>query len=140
MTYPPFPPQPPDEYPVMPDSSLSHFRNLHYTPLGITATFPLVVTIENHGLQNGQAIRATKFVTLPFAAATGMQQLNGRLFTVEQATADTFQLYGQNGLPIDGRNYTPWIQGGQFTLVGPDIPVENPSPPPPPGNPPFPPA
>lgn len=121
------------------DSSPSHFVDQHFTPTAITATLPIVATISNHGLQNGQAMRATRFVTMPFARATGMEQLNNRMFYVQQATTDTFQLYTANGFPIDGRSFTPFVNNGlaQFTRVGPTLPVVNPAPPPPPGVPPL---
>lgn len=125
--------QPASPYPNNPDSSLSHFTVRQFTPQNITAALPMVVTKINHGLQNGQAIRATKFYGYPFAVATGMEQLNYRLFYVQQATVDTFQLYTSNNLPIDGRGFTPYIQGGQFTLTGQDLPIVNPSHFPPPG-------
>jgi hypothetical protein len=85
------------------------------------------VTILNHGFINGQALRATKFVTMPFANATGMQQLNNRLFYVQRATLHTFILCDNHAVPIDGRGYTPYIQGGEFTLTGPTLPIVNPS-------------
>lgn len=129
--------QPPSAYPNNPDSSYSHFTTRQFTPEDITNTFPIVVTITNHGFQNGQALRATKFVTMPFAVATGMEQLNNRLFYVRQATTDTFQLCDANTIPIDGRSFTPYIQGGQFTLTGQDLPIVNPSEFPPPGVPPL---
>lgn len=119
--------QPESTYPNSPDGSLSHFTDRQYVPEAITATLPIVVTITGHGFQNGQALRTTKFITVPFANATGMEQLNNRLFYVQQATADTFQLYTANGLPVDGRSYTAYIQGGQFTLSGPTLPIVNPS-------------
>lgn len=125
--------QPEDTYPASPDSSLSHFTNRQFTPNAITNTFPIVVTIHSHGFQNGQALRATKFVSFPFAVATGMEQLNNKSFNIQQATTNTFQLYGFNGLPVDGRNFTPYVAGGQFTLSGPTLPVVNPSHFPPPG-------
>ena len=128
--------QPPDVYPVNPpagDSSLSHFTNRQYVPQGITATLPMVVTLVNHGLQNGQSLRATKFITVPLALATGMEQLNNRSYVVQQSTNDTFQLYDNRGLPVDGRLFTPYIQGGLFTLTGQDLPIVNPSHFPPPG-------
>lgn len=128
--------QPADEYPVEPeagDSSLSHFTNRQYVPEGITATLPIVVTITNHGLQNDQSLRATKFITVPLSLATGMEQLNNGSFVVQQSTTNTFQLYYSNGLPVDGRNFTPYIQGGLFTLTGQDLPIVNPSHFPPPG-------
>lgn len=128
--------QPPDVYPVNPasgDSSLSHFTNRQYVPENITSALPIVVTITNHGLQNGQSLRATKFISVPLAVATGMEQLNNRSFVVQQTTNDTFQLYDNRGLPVDGRLYTPYVQGGLFTLTGQDLPIVNPSHFPPPG-------
>ncbi len=119
--------QPESTYPNNPDSSLSHFTVRQFTPEAITAALPVVVTKTAHGLINGQAIRATKFITIPFAIATGMEQLNNLLFYVRQATVDDFQLCDRNTNPIDGRNFTPYVQGGQFTLVGQDLPIVNPS-------------
>lgn len=131
--------QPESAYPATPDSSLSHFTYRQFVPSAITNTMPIVVTIAAHGFRNGNAIRATKFITMPFANATGMEQLNNRLFYVQQATTDTFQLYDVNGLPIDGSMYTPFIAGGEFTLAGNTPLIVNPSHFPPPGLPPFPP-
>ncbi len=125
--------QPGDAYPDSPDSSLSHFTVRQFTPEDITNTLPIVVTKTAHGLQNGEAIRATKFISIPFAVATGMEQLNNRLFYIRQVTVDSFQLCDANTNPIDGRNFTPYIQGGQFTLTGPTLPIVNPSHFPPPG-------
>ncbi len=119
--------QPTSPYPNNPDSTLSHFTDRQFTPEDITNTLPVVITKTAHGLQNGQAIRATKFISIPFAVATGMEQLNNQLFYIRQATVDTFQLCDRNTNPIDGTNFTPYIQGGQFTLTGPDLPVVNPS-------------
>lgn len=106
--------QPTSPDPNNPDSSLSHFTKRQFTPTSISQTSPIVVTKTAHGLQNGQAIRATKFVSIPFAAATGMEQLNNRLFYVQKSTADTFQLYDVTGQPIDGRFYTAYVSGGQL--------------------------
>lgn len=125
--------QPASPYPNNPDSSLSHFTTRQFTPENITNTFPIVVTKTAHGFQNGQALRATKFVSIPFAVATGMEQLNNKLFYIRQVTLDTFQLCDANTTPINGNGFTPYIQGGQFTLTGPDLPVVNPSHFPPPG-------
>lgn len=125
--------QPASPYPNNPDSSLSHFTTRQFTPEGITAAYPPVVTKTAHGLINGQAIRATKFVSVPITATTGMEQLNNKLYYVQGITTDTFYLADRNTLPIDGRNFTPYIQGGQFTLTGQDLPIVNPSHFPPPG-------
>lgn len=131
--------QPPSPYPNNPDTSLSHFTYRQKVPEAITATLPIVVTLTAHGFENGQAVRTTQFIYMPLALATGMQQLNNRLFYVQQATADTFQLYDANGLPIDGRSYNAYISGGQFTLAGNTPLIVNPSEFPPPGIPEFPP-
>ena len=131
--------QPEDTYPANPNSSLSHFTVRQFVPESITAAFPMVVTITGHGFQNGQTLRATKFYGMSYGGGTGMEQLNNRLFYVQQATTDTFQLYDQNALPIDGSNYTPYVSGGEFTLSGPTLPVVNPSHFPSSGVPPFPP-
>lgn len=129
--------QPASPYPNNPDSSLSHFTVRQFTPEGITAALPVVVTKTAHGLKNGQAIRATKFISIPLALATGMEQLNNRMFYIRQATDDTFQLCNANTNPIDGRSFTVYIAGGQFTLTGQDLPIVNPSHFPPPGSPQF---
>src|SRR5215510_3199768 len=97
--------QPESTYPNNPDSSLSHITTRQYVPTSITNTFPIVVTIPSNGFYNGYAIRATKFITMSFANATGMEQLNNRQFFVQQLNGDDFQLYGNDGLPVDGRNY-----------------------------------
>lgn len=114
-------------------STPSNFTDEHYTPTAITAAKPPVVTVEGHGLSNGQRVRATRFYTLPLALATGMEQLNNRLFTVQQATTDTFELWDQYGQPIDATGYTPFVNNGraQFTLTGPDLFIQNPAPTPP---------
>ena len=130
--------QPADEFPASRDSSLSHFTNRQFTPEDITNTMPVVVTKTAHGLSNGQALRATKFVSVPFAVATGMEQLNNKPFYVQQVTENTFQLADVNGVPVDGTNFTPYVSGGQFTLAGNFLTV-NPSEFPPAGIPPFPP-
>jgi hypothetical protein len=127
--------QPEDQNPDTPDSSLSHFTVRQFTPEAISATWPVVVTKTNHGLVNGEAIRATKFYLMPFARSTGMYQLNNRLFYVRMATTNTFELCDSGTIGIDGRSYTPYIQGGQFTLVGQTLPIVNPSEFPPAGTP-----
>jgi hypothetical protein len=118
-------------------SSPSHFQDEHYTPIAITAALPPVVTIPAHGLSNGQRIRCTRFYGIPFATATGMEQLNNRLFTIQQVTTDTFQLWDDLGFAIDGRNFTPFVFNGlaQMTLTGPSLFIQNPAPPTPPDSP-----
>lgn len=131
--------QPLSALPNNPDSSPSHFTLRQKIPQAITAALPVLVTLTSHGFKNGQAIRTTKFIYIPIANATGMQQLNNRQFYVQSATADTFELYDVNGVPIDGRGYNTYISGGEFTLAGNTPLIVNPSNFPPPGIPVFPP-
>ena len=125
--------QPASPYPNNPDSSLSHYTVRQFTPENVSNTYPIVVTKTSHGYINGQAIRATQFIRMPFANATGMEQLNNQLFYIQGVTLNDFWLADRNTLPIDGINFTPYVQGGQFTLVGQDLPIVNPSDFPPPG-------
>ena len=125
--------QPTSPEPNNPDSSLSHFTTRQFTPESITNTNPILVTITNHGFINGQQIKATKFVRTPFAVATGMEQLNNLTFYVQQVTTNTFVLSDVNTFGINGSGFTTYIQGGQFTLSGPTLPIVNPSHFPPPG-------
>jgi hypothetical protein len=118
--------QPPDQYPVNPDSSLSHFTTRQYVPTAITNTFPIKVTIPGSNFANGQPLRTSMFITVPFASATGMVQLNNLMVYAQQCTADTFLLYDVYGYAIDGTSFTPYVQGGQFTVVGNPL-VVNPS-------------
>lgn len=121
--------QPADVRPCQRDSSLSHFTTRQFTPEAITAALPVVVTLTAHGFVNGQTIRATQFIRYPTTLATGMEQLNNQSFTIQHVTANTFELWNGDTNPIDGRGFTPYIQGGQFTLTGqfPSIYNVNPS-------------
>lgn len=125
--------QPPSTYPNNPDSSYSHFTVRQRTPEAITNTWPIRVTITDHGFIDGNIIRATKFVFYPIANATGMQELNNKAFMVQQCTANEFSLYDIKGYPIDGTNFTPYVQGGEFTLMYNTPLIVNPSHFPPPG-------
>jgi hypothetical protein len=131
--------QPNNPYPVDRNNSPSHITTRQQTPSAITAALPIVVTQANHGYVNGQTVRATKFITIPFALATGMEQLNNLLFYVWECSTNTFVLGDANGNFIDGRLFTPYVQGGQFTLTGTSLAIVNPSHFPPPGYPAFPP-
>lgn len=124
--------QPASAYPATPDSSLSNITTRQFVPDNITNSLPAVVTKTSHGMNNGDTIRATKFISFPFALATGMQQLNNLQFYVQQATTDTFILADSQSVPIDARSFTPYISGGQFTNTTSFL-VVNPSNFPPPG-------
>jgi Flp pilus assembly protein TadG len=55
---------------------------------GITKANPAVVTSNNHGFSNGDRV----FIS----GVSGMTQVNGKVYTVAGATANTFQLSGAN--------------------------------------------
>ena len=103
------------------------FTNQHYTPTAITAAKPPIVTITDHGLSNGQRLRATNFVVYPTAVATGMEQLNDKDFVVQQVTTDTFELWDDFNQPIDASGFTAFVSNGlaQFTRTGPLLGYEN---------------
>lgn len=84
------------------------------------------MTITDHGLVNNQRLTATGFYAFPTAVATGMEQLNNRSFVIQQATANTFELWDVFGQPIDAQNYTALTGNGSplFTAV-PIEPYEN---------------
>lgn len=96
-------------------------------PDDIAATYPVEVELIDHGLEESQRIHATMFISDPEANATGMEQLNDRIFQVHVTSEDTFQLYDIQGYAIDGSGYTPFTGNGlaRFTLTGPDLFVEN---------------
>lgn len=96
-------------------------------PTAIAASFPVLVTIPNHGMSSGQFVRASNFFVSPLSDATGMYQLNNNLYMIGNVTTNTFELFDQYGEPIDGTNYTPFINNGiaQFTLTGPDLFTQN---------------
>lgn len=110
----------------MPNTELG-FAVRQMTPTAIEQSVPVRVTVEANGLSNGQYVRATNFFVSPVQDATGMEQLNNLLFVIRNVTTDTFDLFDQYGAPIDGTNYTPFINNGiaQFTLTGPELNTQN---------------
>lgn len=79
----------------------SHHRV--YTPktiTGATQANPVVITSAAHGFTNGQQVR--------ISGVGGMTQLNGNIYTVANAAANTFELSGVNGLA-----YGAYTSGGQ---------------------------
>lgn len=103
------------------------FTTTQLAPTGIDQSFPVRVALADHGLSAGQFVRATRFVSFPLIDATGMEQLNNRLFMVGNPTTNTFDLFDQYGNPIDGTTYTTFIDNGlgQFNLTGPDLFTQN---------------
>lgn len=96
-------------------------------PTAISATFPVRVTIANHGMTAGQYVRASNFVASPAPDATGMEQLNYNLYIIGNVTTNQFDLFDIFNNPIDGTQYTPFVNNGLalFTLTGPALNTQN---------------
>lgn len=69
------------------------------TITGATKANPCVITANAHGFTNGQLVY--------IAGVGGMTQINGKIFTVANAAANTFELSG-----INSTAYTTYTSGG----------------------------
>ncbi len=74
------------------------------TITGATQSDPVVVTAVAHGLTDGDVINLHNL--------TGMTELNGRSFTVANATTDTVELSGE-----DGTGHTAYTSGGTISAT-----------------------
>ena len=77
---------------------------------GITQANPGVVTIAGHGWSNGDKI---------FPASIGgmTELLDGRVFTLRNATANTFTLEDMWGNAVNTTSYTAYTSGGNFSRL-----------------------
>lgn len=71
---------------------------------GATQANPVVITATAHGHSNGDEV----FIT----GVGGMVEINDRLFTVANITANTFELQG-----VDGTGYSAYTSGGTAALT-----------------------
>lgn len=85
------------------DSGLT-YEGTSYAITGATQADPVVITANSHGHSNGD--------TVYLKNVTGMTELNGRLFTVANATTNTYELQG-----IDGTSYSAYISGGESRVT-----------------------
>lgn len=85
------------------DSGLT-YEGTNYTITGATQADPVVITANGHGHSNGDTVYLKNI--------TGMTELNGRLFTVANATANTYELQG-----IDGTSYSAYVSGGESRVT-----------------------
>ena len=75
---------------------------------GATKANPGVVTATGHGLKEGQQVT--------IASVGGMTQLNGNVYTVRNPAANTFELYGTDGVSsVDSSAYGTYTSGGTAT-------------------------
>lgn len=89
------------------DSGLSFDGGAPVTITGITQANPGVVTAAAHGLSNGEQCRITDVV--------GMTELNNKVFSARNVTANTFKLYdSSNTSRWDTTALTAYTSGGEL--------------------------
>lgn len=74
-----------------------------------TKANPGVITAASHGYSNGDEV----FVS----GVVGMTELNGKSFIVTNKTANTFQLYDNDGVAVDTSGFTTYSSGGVLNKV-----------------------
>jgi len=85
------------------------------TITGATAADPVVITAASHGLSDDD--------TVSIRGVGGMIELNGKTYTVANATTDTLELED-----IDGGDYTAFTSGGtigKVSVVGDEVNWDN---------------
>lgn len=85
------------------DSGLT-YEGEGYEISGATQADPVVITANGHGHSSGDTVYLKNI--------TGMTELNGRLFTVANTTANTYELQG-----IDGTSYGAYVSGGESRVT-----------------------
>lgn len=83
---------------------LGHVVDSSKTITGATATNPVVITSAGHGFSDDDVVSIVNVV--------GMVELNGKKFTVDEATGSTFELQG-----IDGTDFTAYASAGTVGVV-----------------------
>lgn len=74
------------------------------TITGATQAEPVVVTSVGHGYSNDDEV----FIT----GVSGMTELNGRWFVIDNVTANTYELRTIHGDDVNGAGYTAYTSGG----------------------------
>jgi len=88
----------------------AHVLNAAVVISGASAANPAVLTATGHGYSNGTDVYVDNVV--------GMTELNGRWFTVANATANTFELTSQQtGVAIDSSSYAAYGSAGIVSSV-----------------------
>lgn len=77
---------------------------------GVTKANPGVVTAASHGFSDGDKV-------YPASIGGMVELLDGRTFTVADATTHTFTLVDMWGDPVDTTNYTTYTSGGTFSRL-----------------------
>jgi len=100
------------------DSGLTY--DLAVTITGATQANPVVITATAHGFSDGDEVRISDidYGIDNFGTAWGMNELNGNVYTVNNKTANTFELQDTEATPadIDGTAFTAYKSGGEVRL------------------------
>jgi hypothetical protein len=88
-----------------------------YNIINITQSFPGVVTLASVADPNSFAVAAGQTVTI--SKVQGMIQANDNRYIVGNFNpiAQTFQLYTNQGFPVDTTNFTPYVGGGEINII-----------------------
>lgn len=107
---------------VVPDDVTRTIEGRIFTPVSITAATkaePVVLTVVDHGLQNGDKIK--------IVGVSGMTQLNGNFYRIQGKTVDTIELIDEDiedgEVEIDGTAFTTYTSGGQIQLANDSNPL-----------------
>ena len=78
------------------------------TIIGATQASPVVIASTGHNLSNGARVE--------FDSVGGMTELNGKNYYVGGVTANTYELYTDEGLTaaLDGQLFTAYTSGGRW--------------------------
>lgn len=79
---------------------------------GVTATNPVVVTCTGHGFTDGDEVYISDIEWTEKEPGVQPDQLNGKRYIVANADTDTFELTDEDGNPIDGTDFLPYVSGG----------------------------
>lgn len=82
----------------------------------ITAADPVVVTATAHGFNNGDYVDFSDIVWEPtydeFDTEIQPDQLNFKRYVVRNKTTNTFELEDLEGNPVDGTEFSAYVEGG----------------------------
>jgi hypothetical protein len=79
------------------------------TITGATAASPVVITSAAHGFSDDDVVAIWD--------VAGMTDLNGKMYIVQNAAVNTFELTDVNGQEVDGEDFDAWTSGGKCGLV-----------------------
>lgn len=88
-----------------------------YQITAITRACPGVVTLATVADANSFAVANGMTVTI--SKVSGMWQVNGNRYIIGSfdSNAKTFQLYTNQGFPVDTTNFTPYVSGGEINII-----------------------